>query len=194
MSEAPSKVSADALNQLAVRIRSRRTVNMYLQQPVSRELIMEAIEVARWAPNHRLTEPWRFYVLGDEAIQKSIEMTRLVVTERKGEELGNFKARDAAQRPGWLLVTCQRSDDELRQQEDYASVACAIQNLMLYLSEAGVGTKWATGPITRDSRYYEALGIDESSEFIAGLIWYGYPKVIPKQQRRAVSEIVTELD
>ncbi|MEM9209474.1 MAG: nitroreductase family protein, partial [Pseudomonadota bacterium] len=89
---------------------------------------------------------------------------------------------------------CQRSDDELRQQEDYASVACAIQNLMLFLSEAGVGTKWATGPIIRDSRYYEALGIDESVEFIAGVVWYGYPKVVPEQRRREVAEIAVELD
>ncbi len=194
MSDAPRTEFADALQHLAERIRSRRTVNMFLQQPVSRKLIMDAIEVARWAPNHRLTEPWHFYVLGDEAIRKSIELTRIVVTERKGEEIGNFKAKDAATRPGWLLVSCKRSDDELMQQEDYASVSCAIQNLMLYLSEAGVATKWATGPITRDSRYYEALGIDEGSEFIAGLIWYGYPKVTPTQQRREVSEIVTELD
>ena len=155
---------------------------------------MDAIEVARWAPNHHLTEPWHFYVLGDDAIRKSIELTRIVVTERKGKEIGDFKAKDAATRPGWLLVTCKRSDDELTQQEDYASVSCAIQNLMLYLSEAGVATKWATGPITRDSRYYEALGIDEGNEFIVGLIWYGYPKVTPTQQRKDVAEIVTELD
>ncbi|MEM9208648.1 MAG: nitroreductase [Pseudomonadota bacterium] len=194
MSETSPTVSADGLQQLAEQIRSRRTINMFEERPVSRDLIMEAIEVARWAPNHRLTEPWRFYVLGDEAIKKSVEMTRIVVTERKGEELGNFKAKAAATRPGWLLVTCQRSDDELRQQEDYASVACAIQNLMLFLSEAGVGTKWATGPIIRDSRYYEALGIDESVEFIAGVVWYGYPKVVPEQRRREVAEIAIELD
>ena len=175
-------------------MRSRRTVKMFLQQPVSKRLVREAIEVARWAPNHHLTEPWHFYLLGEEAIKKSVELTRIVVTERKGEKIGDFKAEDAAKRPGWMVVTCRKSDDELTQQEDYASVACAIQNLTLYLSEAGVATKWSTGPITRDPRFYELLGIDEADEFIVGLIWYGYPKITPTQQRKGVDEIVTELD
>lgn len=175
-------------------MRSRRTVKAFLQQPVSRSLILDAIEVARWAPNHHLTEPWHFYLLGKDAIRRSVDLTRVVVTERKDEKIGEFKAKDAAKRPGWMVVTCRHSEDSLTEREDYASVACAIQNLTLYLSEAGVATKWSTGPITRDSRFYELLGIDEANEFIVGLIWYGYPKITPTQQRKAVSEITTELD
>ena len=57
-----------------------------------------------------------------------------------------------------------------------------------------MATKWSTGPITRDPRFYELLGIDEAEEFIVGLIWYGYPKITPTQQRKGVDEIVTELD
>jgi nitroreductase len=183
-----------SLQHLAERMRSRRTVKVFLQQPVSRSLVMEAIEVARWAPNHHLTEPWHFYLLGPKAIEKSVELTRVIVTERKGKDIGDFKAQDAAKRPGWMVVTCKRSDDDLTEKEDYASVACAIQNLSLYLSEAGLASKWSTGPITRDTRFYELLGIDSAEEFIVGLIWYGYPKITPTQQRRDVDEIVTELD
>ena len=47
-------------------LRGRRSVNFFEPEPVGAEVLLEAIEVARWAPNHRLTEPWRFYVLGDE--------------------------------------------------------------------------------------------------------------------------------
>lgn len=194
MTDVPRTEFKKSLQHLAERIRARRTVKLFLQQPVSRQLILEAIEVARWAPNHHLTEPWHFYLLGDEAIRQSVELTRVVVTERKGAEIGAFKAKDAATRPGWLVVTCKRSADELMQQEDYASVCCAIQNLSLYLSEAGLASKWSTGPITRDARFYELLGIDLDFEMIVGLIWYGYPKITPTQQRSAVEEIVTEID
>jgi len=194
MSETPRTEFRSALQHLAERMRSRRTVKQFLQQPVPRKLILEAVEVARWAPNHHLTEPWHFYLLGDEAIAKSIELTRIVVSERKGEEIGKFKAEDAAKRPGWLVVTCKRSDDELAEQEDYAAVCCAIQNFSLYLSEAGVASKWSTGPITRDPRFYELLEIDGQKEFIVGLFWYGYPKITPQQQRKPVGDIVTELD
>lgn len=182
------------LRLLGERIRGRRTTKLFLKHKVSRNLILDAIEVARWAPNHHLTEPWHFYLLGEKTIAQAVELTRVVVTERKDANIGDFKARSAAERPGWLVVTCNKSDDELLQQEDYASCCCAIQNLMLYLSEAGVASKWATGPITRDQRFYDLLGVNSQAAFIVGLIWYGYPKVLPQQTRRAVDEITTELE
>jgi nitroreductase len=180
------------LQEIAERIRARRTVKLFLKRPVSRKLVMDAIEVARWAPNHHVTEPWHFYVLGPEAIRDSVELTRVVTTERKGAKVGEFKAASAAAVPGWLVVTCRTSDDERMQREDYASCCCAIQNLMLYLSAAGVATKWSTGPVTRDERFFHLLGIDPEDELVVGLIWYGYPKVTPAQSRKAVDEIVTE--
>ena len=177
---------------IAERIRARRTVKLFLKRPVSRELILAAIEAARWAPNHHVTEPWHFYVLGPETIRESIELTRIVTTERKGAKLGDFKADAAAAIPGWLVVTCRRSDDGIREQEDYGSCCCAIQNLMLYLSAAGAASKWSTGAITKDPRFYDVLGIDADKAFIVGLIWYGYPKVMPTQSRKEVASIVTD--
>lgn len=182
------------LQRLGERIRSRRTTKLFLKQAVSRELIRDAIEVARWAPNHHLTEPWHFYLLGDAKIAQSIELIRTIVAENKDEELAAFKASSAAEIPGWLLVTCQKSDDELLQLEDYASCCCAVQNLTLYLSEAGVACKWTTGLITRDRRFFDLLDIDAGKEFVVGLIWYGYPKILPTQNRKEVADILTETD
>jgi nitroreductase len=187
-----SDAARDELRRFAERLRSRRTVKLFLKRPVSRKLVLEAIEAARWAPNHHVTEPWHFYLLGPEAIRDSVELTRVVTTERKGEKVGDFKAKSAAAVPGWLVVTCRTSDDELMQREDYASCCCAVQNLMLYLSAAGAASKWSTGPISRDERFYDLLGINSNEELIVGLVWYGYPKVIPTQSRKEVREIVTE--
>jgi hypothetical protein len=64
----------------------------------------------------------------------------------------------------------------------------------LYLSEAQLASKWSTGPITRDERFYELLEIDSDAEFIVGLIWYGYPKIIPNQSRKDISQIITSID
>ncbi len=182
-----------SLRLLGERIRGRRTVAQFLKQPVARKLILEAIEVARWAPNHHVTEPWHFYLLGRESVARAVELTRMIVAENRNEKLADFKAAAAAERPGWLVVTCRRSDDELREREDYASCCCAIQNLMLYLSEAGVASKWSTGAITRDARFFELLGVDPAQAFIVGLIFYGYPRITPGQKRRDVGEITTEL-
>lgn len=182
------------LRVLAERIRSRRTTKLYLEQKVSKDLLREAIELARWAPNHHLTEPWHFYLLGDRKKAASVELIRTIATETKNAEVGDHKAKSAAAVPGWLVVTCRHSDDELRAREDYASCCCAVQNILLYLSEAGVASKWTTGQITRDERFFELLGIDARDEYVVALIWYGYPKVLPTQTRKPVGDILTETD
>ena len=64
---------------------------------------------------------------------------------------------------------------------------------MLYLWKASVGSKWTTGDITRDSRFFDIVGVDAQAEKIVGLIWYGYPKLTPTQQRKPLDEVLTEL-
>ena len=194
MSENLASGDRRKLRALAERIRARRTTKLFLKRPVSKELVRDAIELARWAPNHHLTEPWHFYSFGAETKAKTIELIRQIVVETKDEKIAEFKAQSAAEIPGWLLVTCTKSDDELLQREDYASCCCAIQNLTLYLSEAGVASKWTTGMVTRDQRFFDLLGIDPDREFVVGLIWYGYPKMLPTQSRKATDEILTETD
>ena len=182
------------LRKFAERIRGRRTVKLFLQTPVDRQVIFDAIEVARWAPNHHVTEPWHFYVLGDEAMKANVELIRKITAEKKDARKAEFKAKAATEIPGWLVVTCRKSDDEIVQREDYASCCCAMQNLMLYLSEAGVGSKWATGAIVEDKRFFDMLGIDREREFIVGVLRYGYSKITPTQARKEIDDIVTELD
>ena len=195
MSEVLPDGESRNLRLIAERIRSRRTTKLFLKQEVSKDLVRDAIEVARWAPNHHLTEPWHFYLLGPEKIAACASLIGELIREtKKDEELAVFKEQSALSMPGWLLVTCEKSDDELVQQEDYAAVCCAVQNMTLYLSEAGVACKWTTGLITRDERLFKLLDIDSSREFVVGLIWYGFPKTLPTQTRKDVADILTETD
>jgi nitroreductase len=195
MSEVLPDGESRNLRLIAERIKSRRTTKLFLKQAVSEDLVRDAVEVARWAPNHHLTEPWHFYMLGPEKVAACVELIGNLVRETKqDDELALFKEESARSMPGWLLVTCQNSEDELTQQEDYASVCCAIQNLTLYLSEAGVAAKWTTGLITRDKRLFDIMDIDSGEEFVVGLLWYGYPKTLPTQSRKDVAEILTQTD
>jgi len=191
-SKAPSYETQE-LREFAEVLTGRRTINLYLELAVPDDLLREAIEVATWAPNHHVTEPWQFYLLGPETISRCVELVRDITTERKDADVAEFKAEQWSKKPGWLVVTCKRSADDLRQQEDYGACCAAVQNLMLYLWKADVGTKWASGPITRDTRFFDIIGIDEATEFVVGLIWYGYAKITPQQQRKAFEEVFTEL-
>lgn len=174
-------------------LRGRRTIELFLQTPVPDALVNEAIEIATWAPNHHVSEPWRFYSLGKESIAACLDLVRDIVTLKKDAKAGEFKANNWSQKPGWLVVSCRKSDDELLQQEDYAACCAAVQNWMLYLWKAGVGSKWTTGPITRDTRFFDIVGMDADAEFVVGLLWYGYPKLTPTQSRKPVSDMLKTL-
>lgn len=193
MKKKASSFETQALREFGEALRGRRTVNLYLQTPVPDELVRDAIEVATWAPNHHVTEPWRFILPGDVTVQKILDLCQRIVTREKGEELARHKRETWSEKPGWLIVTCQRSDDELRQSEDYAACSAAIQNFMLYLWKAGVGSKWTTGAITRDKRFFDIIGVEEPDAFVVGLIWFGYPKLTPAQSRKALPEVLVEL-
>lgn len=192
MKESPS-YETDELRKFAEVLRGRRTINLYLQTPVPSALLHEAIESAVWAPNHHVTEPWHFYLLGDTTKERCLDLCHDIVFAKKSKDAADFKRDSWSEKPGWLVVSCRRSEDDLMQQEDYAATSAAIQNLMLYLWKAGVGCKWTTGPITRDPRFLDIVGIDDDKEFVVGLIWYGYPKLTPSQNRQGVAAVVSEL-
>lgn len=179
------------LREFAETLQSRRTIELFLQTPIPERLVRDAIEAAIWAPNHHVTEPWHFYSLGNETKERCLDLCQAIVTQKASEKAGEFKRNSWSEKPGWLVVTCLISDDELRQREDYAACCAAIQNLMLFFWKAGVGCKWTTGDITRDARFYEIIGIDGAKETVVGLIWYGYPKLTPTQSRKAVADVHT---
>ena len=192
MPKAPSYETQE-LREFAEVLRGRRTINLYLQTPVPDELVHEAIEAATWAPNHHVTEPWRFILPGDKTVNRILDLCEEMVTAAKGAELGEHKRNSWSEKPGWLVVTCQRSDDELRQKEDYAACSAAAQNFMLYLWKAGIGSKWTTGPITRDPRFLEIIDVDPEEAFVVGMFWFGYPKVTPSQSRSDISGLLLKL-
>ena len=60
-----------AVESVAELLRNRRSINLFEPEPVGTDVLLDAIDVARWAPNHRLTQPWRFYLLGPETTTKA---------------------------------------------------------------------------------------------------------------------------
>lgn len=174
-------------------LRGRRTINDFRPDLPSQETLLQAIELARWAPNHKLTEPWLFHLIGPQTKQAIVELNAKLTLEAKGEAAAEKKRQRWSQVPGWLAVSCAQSEDPLRAQEDYAACCCAVQNLSLFLWSEGIGTKWSTGGVTRHPEFYRLLEVDPQQRSIVGLIWYGYPVHIPEMRRRDVSDIAVQL-
>lgn len=162
-------------------IRGRRTIHGFRPDPVSQEQIEQMLEAAIWAPNHRLTNPWEFYVVRGEAKAKLArlrgELKRLRHAEPESEaarKLGAKSEQNLAAASCAILV-CQRLEGSPAQQEEgLLSVGCAIQNLMLAAHGMGIGTFWGTGPVINHPETFALLGVPEGQKGV-GLILVGYP-------------------
>ena len=174
----------------AALLRNRRTIHLFQPETPPETEVRRALDLARWAPNHRRTEPWRFYLLGRETAAALAALNAELVTQKSGPKVGAAKLVRWKAVPGWLVVTCTRHPDPLRAEEDYAACCCAIQNAMLYLWSAGIGAKWTTGAVTREPRFFEILGIDPAAERLVGLLWYGYPAKTPAMERQPLDAVL----
>lgn len=186
-----SPAALPAPDAVAALLRSRRTVHLFEPAPVPDDLVLRALDLARWAPNHRLTEPWRFTLLGPETAAAVVDLNARLVAEARGPAAGAAKRARWSAVPGWLVVTCHVSEHAVRMREDYAACCCAIQNLQLYLWSEGVGVKWTTGAVTRDPAFYDLVGIDSRTETVVGLLWYGVPAAVPEALRRPLDAVLT---
>lgn len=169
-------------------IRTRRSIQLFRPEKPEPALVRQAVDLARWAPNHKLTEPWRFYVLGELSSRRLAERNAELVRADLGDGAAENKLKRWLGIPGWLALTCRKTEDSFREREDYAACCCAAQNMMLFLWTHGVGMKWTTGPVTRDPEFFKILDISDQKEFVVSLFMYGYPADTPVTERAGVEE------
>lgn len=160
-------------------LRTRVTVHRFAPGAVPDAVLERALDAAQAAPNHHVTFPWRFYVVGAEAREKLASVQASLKASPVEETRKKFLT------PGLLLVVTSAKDpDPIKAREDYAATSCAIENLMLSLWSDGIGTKWATGKLSRAKEAYSILSIDSAREEIAGIVWAGRPESIPQKPPR----------
>jgi nitroreductase len=177
--------------------KQRRTIYQFSSQPVASDALDDCLEAAIWAPNHGLTEPWRFFVIGEQtrAMLKTIyAQTRANKRAAVGSEAYQSLYQQALQRfdgfPAMVFVAQLRDANQLVEQENYAACACAIQNFQLAAWEQGLGVQWSTGPIVQDPATYQVLGVSSEQMTLIGLLYVGYPECIPNQRRQPLAQVV----
>ncbi len=164
--------------EIAELIRSRRSIGLFNDAPVSLELVHELLESAVYAPNHRLTEPWRFIVLTGAGRERYAEIRCEMVldfmkdkpeVERQQAVAGTY--RKFMNVPLYLLVVMRKQANAELDEEDYAACCCVIQNFLLLASEHRLGTIWKT--FKNDLRLRDYLKLDDQ-ERVVGIIHVGY--------------------
>ena len=168
--------------ELEAAIRSRRSHKRFGSDPVPREIILELLELARWAPNHHLTEPWRFRVLGPASL------ARLAATGKPGE------LEKLSRAPTLVVASAKLTGDDHQNQEDVLATACAVYVVLLAAHARGLASYWRTPRVLQSRAGQVAVGMDEDEQFIA-LIHLGAPVDDPAPKERApVDSFVAFLD
>lgn len=153
-------------------IRSRRTHKAFGSDPVSRETLDELLELARWAPNHHRTNPWRFRVLGPETLA------------RLKDAAGPTEAPKLDRAPTLVLASAVLSGDLQQDEEDLCATACAIYAVLLAAHARGLAGYWRTPRVLRTKAGRDAVGLPDGERFL-GLIHLGRPRSSPPAPERA---------
>ena len=164
-------------------IRTRRTHKAYGPAPLDRETLDELFELARWAPNHKLTNPWRFRVLGPQALQR--------LKDAAEEPIAAAKLDRA---PTLVAVTATQSGDPVMDEEDMLATAIAAYVVLLAAHGRGLAGYWRTPGVLRSAAGRAALGVRDD-ERVLGLLHLGHPRQEPRVPERApVEQVAIYLD
>jgi nitroreductase len=176
-------------------IAARRSIKQFTDRPVSRAELERMLEAAVLAPNHRMTQPVRFHVLGPEA------------RRAYGGVLGGRKARrvedaDAARMvrdkiaaehealPAMIAVAIVQDENPEIREEDYATAMMAVQNMSLVAVEIGLGTHIKSGAVMDDPAARAAAGVPDGQRIVA-VVNVGEPAHVPAPRERAPAASLT---
>ncbi|GIP32486.1 nitroreductase [Paenibacillus sp. J2TS4] len=157
-------------------ITERRTIKRFKTDSVSVEVITELLNIAVWAPNHGLREPWRFILYIDEG--------KRIISEAISSH--GIKKRDPVKLmeiPAYLLVIIQEDSRQREWEEDFAAASTLIQNFQLAAWERGLGVIWKTEPFTYQPGFLKAVGVNPGEKLV-GMLQVGYPETIPEARPR----------
>lgn len=160
-------------------IRSRRTHKAFRPEPVEPELLGELLELARWAPNHNLTNPWRFRVLGAESLG------------RLKEAAGKEAAAKLDRAPTLVVCSCVLTGDPVQDEEDLHATGIAAYIVLLAAHSRGLAGYWRTPSVLREAEGRTAVGLADGERFV-GLIHLGRPVQEKEPPERLPPEAVVE--
>ena len=171
------------MTSLSELVRARRTTKVFGEEPLERQTIEELLELARWAPNHHLTNPWRFYVLGPGALA------------RLKDAAGPEAASKLDRAPTLIAVGAALSgEDPVSDEEDMLATGVAAFLVLLGAEERGLASYWRTPAVLRAPAGRAALDVPDDVHLI-GLLHLGPRRQDqPVPERAPVADVVSWLD
>jgi nitroreductase len=162
-------------------IRGRRTHKAYKPEPVDRATLEELFDLAQWAPNHHLTAPWRFRVIGPLALAQ--------LKEAAGPEAASKLDRA----PTLIVASAKLSGDPEQDEEDLHATAVAAYIVLLGAHARGLAGYWRTPGVLRTPEGRAAVGLPDDERFV-GLLHIGHPVQQQKPPERPPEQVAEFLE
>ncbi|MEC0123896.1 nitroreductase family protein [Paenibacillus pabuli] len=169
--------STQTVNAVRAAIQNRRTVKKFKKEAVPTQQIIDLLDTAVWAPNHKLREPWRFLLFSGLGLNKLAD----AIDAEMGED--NKFSANIKQVPTVMLVVMEEDPRQNIWDEDFAAASAMVQNFLLAAWSEDIGTFWVTKPFLYAPKFRKSLGI-QAGEKIIGMVYMGYPDVIPSAKER----------
>ena len=180
----------------------RRNVKEFTGEPISDKTLERLFSAAIWAPNHRMTEPTRFFAIRrDSPMRQKIAQVAWQTTydgvanpnpaqKQRSADASRDRVLNA---PTMVYVYSLTGDNEEVTQENYATSCCAVQNMALAAVSEGLYMDWSTGGLSKLPELAQTLGADENWTMV-GVVFLGKTDEVPNTQRMPHSEVVSWLE
>ena len=174
-----SNTIEQAINKI---IKSRRSITPPLYEKgkiVPDAIIIQLLENANYAPNHKHTEPWRFTIFTGEGLSHFAKLQSTIYKECAGpkfKELSFKKLQDFPLMASHVIAIGMKRDREMRlpEIEEIEATACAVQNMFLTATAYGLASYWTTGGITYLPESKSHFGLEPDDKLL-GFFYIGYP-------------------
>ncbi|WP_340003408.1 nitroreductase [Paenibacillus sp. FSL K6-0276] len=182
-------------NSVANVIKERRSIKLFKKDLLPQGLLEELLNVAVWAPNHDLREPWRFIAFQGEGSKFLAEAAFSFVKRAIADpEVAAKRKEYISNIPLTLIVVIPEDPRQREWDEDFAAASALVQNFQLAAWEQGVGTIWKTDPYIYSPEFRNKIGVKPGEKIIA-MIHAGYPETVPDSRPRTdASELLQIVD
>ncbi len=174
---------------VATAIRQRRTIKAAQMngQKIPDEMIQQLLELADWAPTHGRTEPWRFFVYSDDGVSAFCQQHANMYQQNAGDNYQQATFDNLANmgnQVSHIIVAAMRRGDlpKIPPVEEIAAVSCAIENILVAATAAGIATFWSTGEQTLQPAMKNFLNLREE-DHVLGILYVGYADTQPPAKR-----------
>lgn len=175
-------------------IMTRRSVRRFTSTAISQEQVAQLLRYAPWVPNHHVSEPWRYVVVGQDSLKTLARLRHdAVMKKRQGQPQAESRAARAEQEfleAQWVIAAISHLDQNpVRRSEDAQAMALSIYNILLAAWNQGIASYWNTGPLIEDPHTAQWLELADDERAFA-FIRLGYPESLGSTVRTPIEERV----